>query len=61
VRDCSPVRPADVRGPHTCLTGYGQKPASDTAATGADLIISGGPIVTMAGDQPTIVEAIVVD
>jgi len=43
------------------LAACGQKPASDTAATGADLIISGGPIVTMAGDQPTTVEAIVVD
>ena len=43
------------------LAACGQKPASDTAATGADLIISRGPIVTMAGDQPTTVEAIVVD
>jgi len=43
------------------LAACGQKPASDTAAPGADLIISGGPIVTMAGDQPTTVEAIVVD
>jgi len=43
------------------LAACGQEPASETAATGADLIISGGPIVTMDGDQPTTVEAIVVD
>ena len=43
------------------VAACGQKPASNTAATGADLIISGGPIVTMEGDQPTTVEAIVVD
>ena len=43
------------------VAACGQKPASNAAATGADLIISGGPIVTMEGDQPTTVEAIVVD
>lgn len=36
-------------------------PAAAAAATGADLIISGGPIVTMEGDQPVTVEALVVD
>jgi len=40
------------------------KPPSDASTstnTDADLIISGGPIVTMEGDQPVTVEAIVVD
>jgi predicted amidohydrolase YtcJ len=40
------------------------KPPSDAGTstnTDADLIISGGPIVTMEGDQPVTVEAIVVD
>jgi predicted amidohydrolase YtcJ len=35
--------------------------ASAPAGPGADLIITGGPIVTMEGDQPTTAEAIVVD
>jgi len=52
---------ASVLASALSLAACGQKPASDTAATAADLIISGGPIVTMAGDQPTTVEAIVVD
>ncbi len=44
------------------LAACGKKPADAPAAVGAaDLIISGGPIVTMAGDQPVTAEAIVVD
>jgi predicted amidohydrolase YtcJ len=44
------------------LAGCGPKPATSAAGgPGADLIISGGPIVTMEGDQPTTAEAIVVD
>lgn len=39
----------------------GQKPGEATAGPRADLIISGGPIVTMEGDQPMTAEAIVVD
>ena len=35
--------------------------APKVAGPGADLIITGGPIVTMEGDQPTTAEAIVVD
>ena len=52
---------ASVLAAALALAACGQKPASDTAAPGADLIISGGPIVTMEGNQPTTVEAIVVD
>ncbi|WP_199555368.1 amidohydrolase [Sandaracinobacteroides hominis] len=36
-------------------------PADGTAAEGADLIIHGGPILTMEGDAPAYVEAVVVD
>jgi predicted amidohydrolase YtcJ len=36
-------------------------PADTTPGAAADLIITGGSIVTMEGDQPTTVEAIVVD
>ncbi|MGB7961330.1 MAG: hypothetical protein WCF12_00010, partial [Propionicimonas sp.] len=43
------------------MTACGQKPADTQLGKGADLIITGGPIVTMDGDQPTTVEAIVVD
>jgi predicted amidohydrolase YtcJ len=43
------------------LAACSQKPADTTAVTAADLIITGGPIVTMEGDQPTTAEAIVVD
>lgn len=43
------------------VTACGRKPADAPAAPEADLIISGGPIVTMQGDQPVTVEAIVVD
>jgi len=43
------------------LTACGQKPADTQLGKVADLIITGGPIVTMEGDQPTTVEAIVVD
>jgi predicted amidohydrolase YtcJ len=44
------------------LAACSKKPADTTLpAAAADLIITGGPIVTMEGDQPTTVEAIVVD
>lgn len=43
------------------MTGCGQKPTDTAPRAAADLIITGGPIVTMEGDQPTTVEAIVVD
>ncbi len=44
------------------LAACDQKPAATAAAgPGADLIISGGPIVTMEGDLPTTAEAIVID
>ncbi|MCY2959851.1 MAG: amidohydrolase [Planctomycetota bacterium] len=36
-------------------------PADTASGAAADLIITGGPIVTMEGDQPTIAEAIVID
>jgi predicted amidohydrolase YtcJ len=39
----------------------GQKHATTAPGAFADLVIYGGPIVTMEGDQPTTVEAIVVD
>ena len=43
------------------LVGCSKKQAEAPALPAADLIITGGPIVTMEGDQPTIVEAVVVD
>jgi len=43
------------------LAACSRKPADTAPIAAADLIITGGPIVTMEGDQPTIVEAIVVD
>jgi predicted amidohydrolase YtcJ len=43
------------------LAACGRKPADAPAAAAADLIITGGPIVTMEGDQPATAEAIVVD
>jgi len=43
------------------VAACGQKPADNSAGAAAGLIITGGPIVTMEGDQPTTVEAIVVD
>ena len=44
------------------LAACSKKPADTTLpSTAADLIITGGPIVTMEGDQPTTAEAIVVD
>jgi hypothetical protein len=43
------------------MAACGQKDATTAPAASADLIITGGPIVTMEGDQPTTVEAIVVD
>jgi predicted amidohydrolase YtcJ len=43
------------------LAACSRKPPDTAPIAAADLIITGGPIVTMEGDQPTIVEAIVVD
>ena len=43
------------------MAACGQKPAGTAPRAAADLIITGGPIVTMEGDLPTTVEAIVVD
>jgi predicted amidohydrolase YtcJ len=43
------------------MAACGQKPAGTAPLAAADLIITGGPIVTMEGDLPTTVEAIVVD
>jgi predicted amidohydrolase YtcJ len=43
------------------LAACSKKPADTTPVAAADLIVFGGPIVTMEGDQPTTVEAIVVD
>jgi len=43
------------------LAGCSQKSADTAPGAAADLIITGGPIVTMEGDQPTTVEAVVVD
>jgi predicted amidohydrolase YtcJ len=43
------------------LAACSKKPADPARDAAADLIITGGPIVTMEGDQPTTVEAIVVD
>jgi predicted amidohydrolase YtcJ len=44
------------------VSGCGEKDAASvTGGPGADLIISGGPIVTMEGDKPATAEAIVVD
>jgi predicted amidohydrolase YtcJ len=44
------------------MAACSKKPdATAAGGPGADLIISGGPIVTMEGDTPTTVEAIVVD
>lgn len=47
----------------TLLVAACGKTPGDAAATGpgADLIITGGPILTMEGDQPAYVEAVVVD
>jgi len=43
------------------LAGCSRKPADTAPVAAADLVITGGPIVTMEGDQPVTVEAIVVD
>jgi len=43
------------------LAACSKKPADTTPAAAADLIVFGGPIVPMEGDQPTTVEAMVVD
>ena len=42
------------------MAACGQKHATTAPGASADLIIYGGPIVTMEGDHPTTVEAIVV-
>jgi len=52
---------ASVLASALALAACGQKPAVTPTGAAADLIITGGPIVTMEGDQPTTVEAIVVD
>jgi predicted amidohydrolase YtcJ len=43
------------------VSGCGQKDAATAAGPGADLIIHGGPVLTMAGDTPSYAEAVVVD
>jgi predicted amidohydrolase YtcJ len=43
------------------LAACSKKPADTNPGGTADLIITGGPIVTMEGDQPTTAEAIVVE
>lgn len=43
------------------LVGCGQGPVNSANGGGADLIISGGPILTMEGDEPNYVEAVVID
>jgi predicted amidohydrolase YtcJ len=43
------------------LAACSQKSADTAPVAAADLIITGGPIVTMEGDQPTTAEAVVVD
>jgi predicted amidohydrolase YtcJ len=44
------------------LAACGQIPASsDANGAGADMIIIGGPVVTMAGDTPVTAEAVVID
>jgi len=43
------------------LAACSKKPADTTPLAVADLIVFGGPIVTMEGDQPTTVEAFIVD
>ena len=43
------------------IAGCSKEQAEAPALPAADLIITGGPILTMEGDQPTIVEAVVVD
>jgi len=44
-----------------CLAACGRNQGEPTAGPGADLIISGGPILTMEGNQPTYVEAVAID
>jgi predicted amidohydrolase YtcJ len=43
------------------LAACGRNHGEPAAGPGADLIISGGPILTMEGDQPAYVEAVVID
>jgi len=43
------------------LAACGRNHGEPAAGTGADLIISGGPILTMEGDQPAYVEAVAID
>lgn len=45
----------------TALAGCNSQKSAKAPAAGADLIIHGGPILTMAGDAPAYVEAVVVD
>jgi hypothetical protein len=51
---------APVLASALALAACGQRTTAPPDSA-ADLIITGGPIVTMEGDQPTIVEAVVVD
>lgn len=44
-----------------CSTGSANNESIGSGSNGADLIIHGGPILTMKGDKPTYVEAVVVD
>ena len=43
------------------LAACGRNQDGPAAGSGADLIISGGPILTMEGKQPAYVEAVVID
>jgi predicted amidohydrolase YtcJ len=43
------------------LVACGQKPPATPQGAAADLVITGGPILTMEGDQATTAEAVVVD
>jgi len=52
---------ASVLASALALAACSKKPADTAPVAAADLIITGGPIVTMEGDQPVTVEAIVVD
>ena len=52
---------ASVLATAAALAACGKQQAETPALAAADLIITGGPILTMEGDQPTIVEAVVVD
>lgn len=43
------------------LAACGRNHGEPATGPGADLIISGGPILTMEGDQPAYVEAVTID